>query len=119
MLAGTDTTSHYLEMMIYLIVRHPEVEKKVRKEIETYMQADDYSFDNLKNFTYIEKVQKEVSRIYGPAQGLFIRKATQDHLFCGVRMQKGTLLDVMVGGNHYNEKYFKDAKKFRPERWEG
>ena len=28
--AGVETTSAYLVMMIYLIVQHPEVEKKVR-----------------------------------------------------------------------------------------
>ena len=31
--AGVDTTSNYLAMMIYLTVQHPEVEEKVRAEI--------------------------------------------------------------------------------------
>ena len=31
--AGTDTTSSFTEMMIYLISKHKEVEIKVRKEI--------------------------------------------------------------------------------------
>ena len=32
-LAGVDMTSSFLAMMIYLIIQHPEVEKRVREEI--------------------------------------------------------------------------------------
>ena len=31
--AGVDTTSNYLGTMIYLVLKHPEVERKVRDEI--------------------------------------------------------------------------------------
>ena len=62
--AGTDTTSNYLATMIYLVVKHPEVEKKVRVEIEEFMKEDDYSYENLKNFTYIDNVEKETTWFY-------------------------------------------------------
>ena len=42
--AGMETTSAYLVMMIYLVIQHPEVEKKVREEIKEVMTDDDYSF---------------------------------------------------------------------------
>ena len=57
-IAGVDTTSNFLTTMIYLTVQHPEVEEKVRKEIAEYMKDEDYSFENLKNFTYIDCVIK-------------------------------------------------------------
>ena len=57
-IAGIDSTSHYLMMIIYFIVLHPDVEKKVRKEVETFMKEDDYSYENLKNFKYIDCVEK-------------------------------------------------------------
>ena len=31
-------------MMIYLVIQHPDVEKKVREEIKEVMTDDDYSF---------------------------------------------------------------------------
>ena len=45
-------------MMIYLIAQHPEVEKKVREEIDTYMKDEDYNYENLKGLTYIDCVEK-------------------------------------------------------------
>ena len=58
LIAGVDKTSNYLVMMIYLIVQHPEVEEKVRAEIEEHMKEDDYSYENLKKMTYIDCVEK-------------------------------------------------------------
>ena len=52
-LGGTDTTSNYTNMMICYLAKYPEVEKKVREEVEQYMAKDDYSYENLKNFRYI------------------------------------------------------------------
>ena len=82
------------------------------------MKADDYSYENLKNLKYIDMLQKEVTRYYGPDVGLFTREATKDHSFGGVMVQKGTYLNIQPKGNHYNEKYFRNPTEFRPERWE-
>ena len=41
---GVETTSSYMAMMIYLVVQHLEVEKKVREEIKEHMAEDDYSY---------------------------------------------------------------------------
>ena len=68
-MAGVDTSSNYLAMTIYLLAQYPEQEKKVRAEIEHYTQKDDYSYENLKKCEYIDCVQKEVTRIYGPTNG--------------------------------------------------
>jgi cytochrome P450 len=33
------------------------------------MEKDDYSYENLKKFKYLEKVFKEIIRMYGPVPG--------------------------------------------------
>ena len=116
-MAGTDTTSNYVQGMIYLIAQHPEVERKVRKEISDFMENEDYSFENLKNFHYIDWVQKETTRFFGPANFLFTREVKRDHFIKGIRIPKGIFVDITTS-NHYNPKYFKDPLTFRPERWE-
>ncbi len=45
-------------MMIYYVAQHPDVEAKLRLEIANYMSTDDYSYDNLKHFTYVDNIQK-------------------------------------------------------------
>ena len=42
--AGVDTTSSYLTMTLYLLCQHPEVEEKVREEINTYMKDKEFSY---------------------------------------------------------------------------
>jgi hypothetical protein len=37
------------------------------------MEKDDYSYENLKKFKYIEAFQKETTRIYGPVNRLILR----------------------------------------------
>lgn len=117
-MAGTDTTARFLQAMICEIVKRPHIQKRLREEIDTFMKEDDYSYENLKNFRYIECLQKEMSRFYGPINELFVREAAKDHYLGGVHIRKGTYLNVVNAG-HFNAKYFKDPFEFRPERWEG
>ena len=43
--AGTDTTAHFLMMMIYYICEKPEIEKKLRDQIDEHIKNDgDYTF---------------------------------------------------------------------------
>ena len=114
---GVDTTAHYLMMMIYLTSQHPEIEAKARQEIEEFMSTDDYSYENLKNLTYIECIEKETSRYYGPVNGIFVRIAQEDNFINNVAVKKGTNVLYQSLGAHYNEKYYKDPFEFRPERW--
>lgn len=44
--------------MIYAIARDPQIEAKVREEIEKFIKDEDYSFENLKNLKYIDLLQK-------------------------------------------------------------
>ena len=58
MIAGTDTTSALLQIMIYLIAENPEVEAKLRRIVsETIKSDDDYTYENLKKLQYIDWIQ--------------------------------------------------------------
>ena len=82
------------------------------------MSEDDYSYEHLKKFKYIDCIQKETTRIYGPANGLFLREPAEDLFLKDIPIKKGTLVSIRFTGSHYDEKYFKDPFKFQPERWE-
>ena len=81
------------------------------------MATDDFSYDNLKNLKYLECVQKETTRFFGPAYGLFVREASHDHFLGSVPIKKGNLLETSVA-IHFCPKYYKDPLVYRPERWE-
>ena len=81
------------------------------------MKEEDYSYENLKKFKYIDALQKQTTRAYGPANLLFLREAKVDNYLNGIAIKKGTLVSANCYANHYSEKYFKEPMKFRPERW--
>ena len=72
------------------------------------MKDGDYSYENLKNFTYIDCVEKEVSRIFGPVNGIFTRISTEDFFLKGVPIKKDTAFAIQPIGTHYSEEYYKN-----------
>ena len=77
-MVGTDTTSHFIQMMIFYVSKNPTVEQKLRVEIEQHGKDQDFSNKNLKNFKYIEAVMKETTRMYGPVNLTIPRRAMKD-----------------------------------------
>ena len=52
MLAGTDTTSHYLQAIVGYLCMNPQCEKLLREEIDREI-GDDLSFENMKKLEYL------------------------------------------------------------------
>jgi cytochrome P450 len=103
----------------YLFTLYPEVDKKVRDEIEKHIPTlDDLTFENLKKLTYFDCVQNEIIRYCGPGGFLFWRESLQDQMFGNVPVQKGLYIGANSIPSHFNPKYYKDPQEFRPERWE-
>ena len=72
----------------------------------------------MKRFTYIDKVQKEVTRYYGPSPGIFGRYAVNDTYIKDIPVKKNTRVRYLFPSFHYNEEYYKNPQEFRPERWD-
>ena len=66
---------------------------------------------------YIDYVEKETTRFYGPVNLIFGRCTTKDHLLKGIPIYKDTLFGIQPLGFHYCLKYYKNPTEFRPERW--
>lgn len=119
LLAGTDTTTHFFTMIIYYLGKYPSVHKKLREHINSIIKSDeDITYENLKKLTYIENIQQEITRHYGPTVRIFERIASEDNIVKNIPISKGTIVNINQRGPHYSEKYFKDPLEFRPERWE-
>ena len=71
-------------------------------------EQEDYSYDNLKKFAYIDCVEKEVTRFYGPVNQIFTREVQEDHFLNGVPIKKGSMISVQSIGVNYSEKYYKN-----------
>ena len=108
-LAATETTAHYLNMMVYLAAKHPQVEKRLREQVDSVIKSDkDITFENLKKLTYIDWISSETTRYYGPAVGNLERIAVEDNYIVDLPIKKGTIVNYQPVGSHYSSKNFKD-----------
>ena len=56
-------------------------------------------------------------RINGPVSGIFNRVAVKDTYLKEIPIKKGTVFKIQPIGIHYSEKYYKNPREFRPDRW--
>ncbi|XP_061388494.1 probable cytochrome P450 4e1, partial [Musca vetustissima] len=119
MFAGQDTTSSALTFAVFLLSRHPEVQKKVFEEQQRIMFDDlqrDATFQELSEMKYMDMVLKETLRIY-PSVPLVARAVQEDITMNGKFVPKGTTLLLFLMSLGYNERNFPDPYRFDPERF--
>ena len=68
----------------------------------------------MKKLTYIDWIQNETTRFYGPGTGIFLRVASVDNMISNVPIRKGTIFAIQPICNHFNPNYYKDPHIFRP-----
>lgn len=115
-LAGHETTKLALTWTFYLLGKNPEVANKIYDEVRSVIhdrrpQAPDYQLLN-----YTRNIFKESLRLYPPAW-TFARAPREDITIGGYDFPKGCTLWTIIYLMHHDEKYFKDAENFIPERW--
>lgn len=56
--AGFDTSSSAMMFMLYELARHPEIQDKLRNEIDEVLKKDDdkITYENIKEITYLQQV---------------------------------------------------------------
>ena len=114
-LAGTDTTSNLLIMANYLLAQYPKVQDKLREEVKSF--NGEITYEMLSKMEYLNAVIKETLRLYGPADGIFPRVATEDVTIGDVPIKKGFGISCGFREIHSSPKYFSNPDAFRPERW--
>jgi cytochrome P450 len=74
LVTGTETPAHYLDMVFYYVGKYPEVQRKLKEQINSIILTDDdINYENLTRLAYIDWLLMEVTRYYGPASANFER----------------------------------------------
>ena len=88
--AGADTSAHMITMMFNYLYLHPDCMRKVRQEVDKYIGAEqDITTETMSKMTYIDAVQNETLRLYGPGNGIMLRSALLDHFVKDVPSRRG------------------------------
>lgn len=134
LLAGRDTTASTLAWLVYELSRHPEVLRKLRREIETSIGFDRQpTYDDLKSMRYLQHAINETLRLY-PVLPYNVRVALRNTTLPRGGGPNGdqpmaVLKDTPVGYSTLAMQRradiyplasteFPDYLEFAPERWE-
>ncbi|XP_069600464.1 cytochrome P450 4V2-like [Ranitomeya imitator] len=118
MFEGHDTTAAALNWSLFLLGSHPEVQKKVHKELDDTFGLSDrpVTMDDMKKLRYLEAVVKEALRIF-PSVPLFARTITEDCTIRGFTVPKGVNVVIVPYALHRDPEYFPKPEEFKPERF--
>jgi len=118
--AGHETTATAFTWAIYLLCKHPDVQKRLRDEIQSHipsLSSDAVTHEVLDNMPYLHAFCQEVLRVYSPVP-LTLRDAACDTTILGQFVPKGTKIVLAPWAINLNTQLWgADAAEFKPDRW--
>jgi cytochrome P450 len=114
--AGYETTATALAWTVYLLLRHPEIGRRVDDELAQALGGRAPRHEQLDRLPYTMSVFKESMRLYPPVWGT-IREAQEDDLLGGQIVKKGTFVAPILYLIHRDPRYWDRPEEFWPDRF--
>jgi cytochrome P450 family 6 len=115
-----ETVSTSLSFSIFEISYNPEIQTKLKEEIDRVLLKYDNKvcYDALMEMTYLDKVFNECLRKYPPI-GLMNRLCTKNYTIpdSDVKIEEGTAITIPIYGLHHDPQYWPNPEVFDPERF--
>lgn len=117
LLAGTDTTSTFMEWVVLYLMKYPDVQEKAFQEIKNTIGLDrSPQLSDKRDTPYCQAVIEEIMRMCPEIDIDLPHLTTEDTQAMGYDFPKDTQVILFLGGIHKSEKYFENAKEFNPNR---
>ncbi|KAM3325334.1 cytochrome 71AU50 [Capsicum chacoense] len=115
--AAMDTTASSVEWILTELLRHPEVMKKLRKELQEVVVLERMVEEsNLENLNYLDMVVKECMRIH-PVAPLFYHESIEDCVVDDLHIPKGSRILVNCYDVQRDPNVWPEPDKFLPDRF--
>lgn len=118
--AGFDTTAHAFTSMLFYLIRHPPVIKKLEEELLNIEMPDSIpAWDSVNKLPYLDAVLKESLRCNSFLTVALERVVPPTGVdICGFAIPPGTIIGAQANVVHQDANVFgPDVGVFRPERW--
>jgi cytochrome P450 len=115
-LAGHETTANALTWTWYLLSQHPEIESKLRDEVDGALNGRPPTFEDMASLPYTRMVLAESMRLYPPAWGIG-RRAIDPFEARGFEIPSRAVVLMCPYIVQRDERFFPDPERFEPERW--
>ena len=117
LVAGYDTTANTLGFTCYLLATHPDIQQKLRDEIDSKCtDSDTIDYDILFDLPYLDMIMSETLRLYPPAF-LLNRDVKKKTTIKGVHITKDLMVGIPIYAIHHNPKFWPNPEQFDPERF--
>ena len=114
--AGHETTTSMLTFLCMALAQHPDVLAKAKAEQQELAIEGGLSLEKLKQMTYLDRVLKEVERLYPPIGGGF-RGVIKPFVFKGYYVPEGWIVSYRINSSHQDSNVFTNPKQFDPDRF--
>ncbi|KAG8703084.1 hypothetical protein FRC09_004364 [Ceratobasidium sp. 395] len=132
LVAGHETTSTATTWALYALTKHPEAQRKLRKELIESSLGDEPSMADLDKLPYLDNVVRESLRVHPPVPSTIrvadhdvqvpVSKSFKDRYGVEqthITVQKGDGIIIPIASmNRDKDIWGDDAREFRPERWD-
>ncbi|WP_263971564.1 cytochrome P450 [Leptolyngbya ohadii] len=119
LLAGHETTASALTWALYWMHSLPEVESKLRSELQTLSTTEPSQPDpdQITRLPYLTALCQETLRLYPVALTAGVRMLKEPMDIMGYELPAGAVLFPCTYLVHHNEAIYPNSKQFRPERF--
>uniref|UniRef100_A0A171B6P5 Cytochrome P450 n=1 Tax=Triatoma infestans TaxID=30076 RepID=A0A171B6P5_TRIIF len=117
--AGFDPINNAMVFSLYEIARNPEIQANIRNEVKNVLNKHGgYTFEALKEMTYLEHCIQETMRFF-PLLPFLFRTCTKTYVTSdGLVIDKGQKLAIPLSALHMDPQYFPEPEKFNPHRFD-
>ena len=115
--AGHETSANALTWTLFLLSQHPEVAADLLDELESVLQGEAPTVEQLQQLPLLERVIKESMRVLPPVpwNGRVTSKPTE---LGGYALPQGTEVFVSIYQTHHIPELYPNPEAFNPQRWE-
>ncbi|QQK45224.1 Cytochrome P450, E-class, group I [Penicillium digitatum] len=115
---GADTTVSSIESFFLAMALFPEAQRKAQQELDTVLGGNRLpQFQDRENLPYVDALVKEVFRWHPVAPMAGAHTSTQDDIFDGYFIPKGSTILANIWGFTHDPTVYHDPMTFSPERF--
>ncbi|XP_063296916.1 cytochrome P450 2K1-like [Pelobates fuscus] len=115
--AGMETTTTTLRWSLLLMMKYPEIQKNVQREIEKVIGSSQPQTEHRKAMPYTDAVLHEIQRFGDIVPSNLPHITTKDVTFRGYFLPKGTHIIPLLTSVLRDKKHFKKPEEFYPEHF--
>jgi cytochrome P450 len=115
LVGGTETSATTLAWAFHELGCHPEVENRLRAEIDQTVGTRPVEVEDLPALEYLDQVLREVSRLH--SLPLLMRRAVEPVEVGGIRFPSGTEFALSQYALHRDPRIYPQPRLFDPDRW--